>query len=184
VLLPPAHWYDYWTGELVDQAHDRASQSELTGPHFIPEIPRLEALPVFVREGTILPLQPVTQSTSELPQGLLTLRVYPGKNCQGSLYQDDGTTLAYQHGEFLRMQFSCEQSASSVKIHIGPHEGTYRPWWKQLQVEVYGWNFGSTGVLAKSTVASPATRDPLHHMVSTIISDDGRGTDLELTPQP
>jgi len=183
VLLPPAHWYDYWTGELVDQAHDAASQSEVSGPHFIPEIPRLEALPIFVREGTILPLQPITQSTSELPQGLLTLRVYPGKNCEGSLYQDDGTTMAYQHGEFLRMEFSCEQTTSSIKLHIGPHEGTYPPWWKQLQVEVYGWNFSSTHVLAKSAVASPATRDPVHHMVSIVIPDDGRGTDLELTSQ-
>jgi len=184
VLLPPAHWYDYWTGELVDQAHDPASQSTVDSPHFIPERPRLDVLPVFVREGTILPLQPVTQSTSELPQGRLTLRVYPGKNCQGSLYQDDGTTMAYQRGGFLRMEFSCEQTTSSIKLHIGPHQGTYQPWWKQLQVEVYGWNFSSAHVLAKSAVASPATRDPVHHMVSIVIPDDGRGTDLELGSQP
>ena len=184
VLLPPAHWYDYWTGELVDPPHSHASQSVVNAPYSIPQFPRLDALPIFVREGTILPLQPLTQSTSELPRGLLTLRVYPGKNCEGSLYQDDGTTMAYQHGDFLRMNFSCEQTTSSIKLHIGSHEGTFQPWWKQLQVEVYGWSSSSSHVLARSTVGSVATLDPIHHVVSIIIPDDGRGTDLELTSQP
>jgi alpha-glucosidase len=182
VLLPPVHWYDYWTGEAVKQSQDHASQSAVNGVYSIPETPRLETLPIFVREGTILPLQPLTQSTSEIPRGALTLRVYPGKNCEGSVYQDDGTTMAYQHGAFLRMQFSCEQTTSGIKLHIGLHEGTYQPWWKQLQVEVYGWSSSSSRVLGKGTIES--TVDPVHHMVSIIIPDDGRGTDLELTSQP
>ncbi len=182
VLLPPVHWYDYWTGELADQGHKDAPQSAVNGPHYVPELPRLDVLPVFVREGTILPLQPLTQSTTEIPRGALTLRVYPGKNCEGSVYQDDGTTMAYKHGDFLRMQFSCEQTTSGIKLHIGPHEGTYQPWWKQIQVEVYGWSSSSSHVLGKETVGS--TLDPVHHMVSIVIPDDGRGTDLELTSQP
>jgi alpha-glucosidase len=181
VLLPPVHWYDYWTGELADQGHKGAPQSAVNAPHYVPELPRLDALPIFVREGTILPLQPLTQSTSEIPRGALTLRVYPGKNCEGSVYQDDGKTMAYKHGDFLRMQFSCEQTTSGIKLHIGPHEGTYQPWWEQIQVEVYGWSSGSSHVLGKETVGS---LDPVHHMVSIIIPDDGRGTDLELTSQP
>ena len=181
VLLPRALWYDYWTGELVN---DHVSQPVANPILSVPELPRLEALPVFVREGTILPLQPLTQSTPELPQGPLTLRVYPGENCAGSLYQDDGTSMAYKQGEFLRMQFSCERTMRSIKLHIGPHEGTHQPWWKQLQIEVYGWSFRSPLVHAKSLVGSAAKLDPVHHMVSIVIPDDGRGTDLELTSQP
>ena len=56
-----------------------------------------------------MPLEPLTQSTEETPQGPLTLRVYPGKDCQGSLCTlDDGKTLAYTGGEFVRVNFSCE----------------------------------------------------------------------------
>src|SRR5258708_6204233 len=184
VLIPPAHWYDYWAGGLVDQAYDPLSQSAVNASHFIPELPRLDTLPVFVREGTILPIQPLTQSTSDLPQGPLTLRVYPGRDCQGSLYQDDGTTMEYQRGQYLRMQFSCQQTANSVKLHIGAHEGSYQPWWKQLRIEVYGWRGDSPYALLKSGVGTAATLDSSHHMVSIVILDDGHGTDLELTPHP
>jgi alpha-glucosidase len=184
VLLPSASWYDYWTGELVIPANDHAPKSVPGGPQFIQEAPRLESLPVFVRGGSILPVQPLTQSTSEVPQGPLTVRVYPGENCQGTLYQDDGTSMAYQHGEFLRMQFSCDQTASSIKLHIGPHEGTYKPWWKQLRVEVYGWTFSTIHVLASGTVEPATTLDPIHRIVSFVTPDDGRGTDLEITSQP
>jgi len=40
--------------------------------------PALDTLPVYVREGSILPMQPLTQSTNETPKGPLLLRVYPG----------------------------------------------------------------------------------------------------------
>jgi len=38
--------------------------------------PSVDVLPVYVREGAILPIAPLTQSTKETPQGALTLRVY------------------------------------------------------------------------------------------------------------
>ena len=109
------------------------------------------------------------------------LRVYPGANCQGSLYQDDGATMAYQRGEFLRMQFSCEQTATSLKLHVGRHEGTYKPWWKELQVEVFGMSSGSPRVLGTGGSPLKAIADPQHHSISFVIADDGRGDDLELT---
>ena len=48
--------------------------------------------------------------------------------------------MAYKRGEFLRMQFTCEAATGSLKVHIGPHEGSYRPWWSEMRVEVYGEN--------------------------------------------
>ncbi len=68
--------------------------------------PALDTLPVYVRGGSILPMQPLIQSTDETPNGPLELRVYPGQPCAGSLYLDDGHTLGYQHGEFLRQTFT------------------------------------------------------------------------------
>ena len=180
VLLPAGHWYNYWTGELV-RAQADATQSSVGTPEFFPEVPVLDALPVFVREGSILPVQPVIQSTSELPKGPLMLRVYPGTNCQGSLYQDDGATTAYQRGEFLRMQFSCEQTATSLKLHVGPHEGRFKPWWTELQVEVFGMSSGPHRVLGPGGADLKAVADSQHHSISFVIRDDGRGADLELT---
>jgi len=100
--------------------------------------PPLDVLPVYVRAGTIIPQQPVVHNVDETPQGPLELKVYPGPDCAGNLYMDDGNTFAYQKGEFLRIQFTCEMSSGQLKVHIGAAEGPYHPWFKSVQVQVYG----------------------------------------------
>lgn len=172
VKFPPVDWYDYWSGERLQATASAPAPMQAT-VH-----PTIEVLPVFVREGAILPIQPLTQSTNEVPNGPLTLRVYPGRDCKGSLYQDDGKTMAYKHGEFLRMQFTCEAAADALKIHIGPHEGPYRPWWTELRVEVYGQNSDAAYTLGGKT--GQAVLDAEHHMISVTVPDDGHGSDLEI----
>jgi len=186
VQFPPLDWYDYWTGQRLETPQSEGGDQNTARPAPNPVLvhPALDTLPVYVREGSILPMQPLTQSTNETPKGPLLLRVYPGRDCKGSLYQDDGNTLAYKRGEFLRMGFRCEVSGDSVKLHIGRHEGTFRPWWQELRVEVYGWNANASyRVPAGKGDARPAIIDPAHHMVSVVVPDDGRGTDLEISIQ-
>jgi hypothetical protein len=50
---------------------------------------------------------------------------------------DDGNTFAYQKGVFMRAHFTCEAAADHVTVHLSA-EGPYHPWFKQLQVTVYG----------------------------------------------
>jgi len=176
VQFPPVDWYDYWTGERVERQLPEDG-SPTAKPIFLR--PTLEALPVYVREGAIIPMQPLTQSTDEIPKGPLVLRVYPGRDCKGSLYQDDGKTLAYRRGEFLRMEFTCEASPDSVRLHVGPHTGSYRAWWSELRIEIYGWN-SNASVPAGRVPSGPLVVDTAHHMVSVNIPDDGRGADMEI----
>jgi alpha-glucosidase len=184
IQFPSLDWYDYWSGERLERqaSGGGAESAQRPGPKPVLVHPKLDALPVYVREGAILPMQPLTQSTTQVPRGPLVLRVYPGRDCKGSLYQDDGKTMAYKRGEFLRMQFSCEAAADSVKLHLGRHEGSYNPWWSEVRVEIYGWGSNASYRLAGSKVdPGPAVFDPAHHRVSVIIPDDGRGTDLEIS---
>jgi alpha-glucosidase len=174
VKFPPLDWYDYWSGQ-------RLQNPSPAGPMQVSVHPTLENLPVFVREGAILPMQPLIQSTNEIPSGPLLLRVYPGRDCKGSLYQDDGKTMAYKRGEFLRMQFSCEPAADSVKIHIGPHEGSFHPWWSELRVEIYGQNSSASYSVAGKPTTGQAVLDTAHYMVSFTVPDDGSGSDLEIS---
>jgi alpha-glucosidase len=105
----------------------------------IKEVPKLEHLPVYVRAGTILPSQPLVQSTAETPSGPLKLDVYPGADCAGTLYLDDGHSMAFQRGAFLRQSIRCEKTASgALKIVFAPREGSYAPWWQTLSVAVHG----------------------------------------------
>ena len=183
VQFPPLDWYDYWTGERMER---REGGDKNTGPAAMPVVvhPTPDGVPVYVREGSIVPMQPLIQSTSEIPQGPLLLRVYPGRECKGSLYLDDGKSLAYRHGEFLRMQFTCAVQGNAVKLHIGPHQGSYQPWWSNLQVELYGLDSSlSYTVVSAQADSSTVVMDPAHHKVSVTIPDDGRGSDLEISPR-
>jgi alpha-glucosidase len=122
ICLPAGGWYDYWTGLPVSE-------------HKLTQTPKLDVVPVFVRAGTILPRQPLVQSTSETPKGPLQLDVYPGEDCRGELYFDDGVTVG---GLSLRQAVECTVTDKGVALRFGPREGAWRPWWKQIAVTVHG----------------------------------------------
>jgi alpha-glucosidase len=132
VPMPKFEWYDYWTGLKFKP------DKELLGERGIEVDPPLDVLPVYVRAGAIIPQQPVVQHVEEQPQGPLEVRVYPGPDCHGELYQDDGNTLNYLKGEFVRVHFNCEAAAGQVNVSVSAPEGTYKPWFQQMQIVVYG----------------------------------------------
>ena len=146
VEFPTAEWFDYWTGKRVQPApldphpdpNAPRSPAELV-PLTTDVHPTLDALPVYVRGGAILALQPLVQSTQETPQGPLELRVYAGSDCRGSLYMDDGSSFAYKRGEYLRQSFTCSVTAEGLTVQLSAREGSYTPWWKEIRVVVYGW---------------------------------------------
>jgi alpha-glucosidase len=183
--LPTPTWYNFWTGEKavsnrtgiadVDQIVGRAPSVPLT----LSLKPTPESLPVFVRGGAILPIAPLVQSTSETPQGPLTLRVYAGDDCRGSFYLDDGKTYAYRSGAFLRISFTCQVSGDALTVHVSPHEGTYPAWWKALRIEVYGWKPLPSAVQIDGK-ASPTAADVLPHGFAVTAADPGRGLELTL----
>ena len=109
------------------------------------------------------------------------MRVYPGKNCHGTAYLDDGHSFAYKRGEFLRLEFSCSALRNGLMLHIGERQGTFRPWWNKVQVEVYGWNSSVAHVSLKGKASDlTATIDGTRHAVTVELPDDSRGSDLEI----
>jgi alpha-glucosidase len=122
ICLPGKGWYNYWTGEPLP--------GDRTG-----EAPKLDALPVFVRPGAIIAKQPLVQSTSETPSGPLELDVYPGDDCRGEIYLDDGISVV---GPWLRQEVTCVVTPAGVSLRFGERQGSYRPWWKQIAVTVHG----------------------------------------------
>jgi len=147
VQLPPGIWYDYWTGERIDrseavQSRDaeqkKGVQAVASASPSLTVQPTLAVLPVYVRGGAILPMEPLTQSTMETPTGPLTLRVYVGENCRGTLYQDDGKSYDFRQGQFLRMETTCSPDQNVLRVQVGPHQGSYRAWWSEITIEVYG----------------------------------------------
>jgi alpha-glucosidase len=179
VQLPGEGWYDYWTGEKVARGSAKTNE-----PGTVTVKPNLETLPVYARAGAIIPMQPLVQSTKETPEGPLTLRVYPGSDCSGTLYQDDGTSFAYRNGDFLRMDFRCEQKENSVLVHLGEHEGHHPAWWKQVQLVIFGSYSAPVKATAANNIEVKTEFDGTHHVTSTMVTDDGKGSDVRLEWRP
>ncbi len=185
VEFPSSNWYDYWTGQVVPKpkpvARDANAPPNVIDllPLTISIQPELASLPVFVRGGAILPIAPLMQSTNEIPQGALTLRVYSGDACTGHLYLDDGKTYAYKSGASLRMDFRCEATADGLRLYVGEHKGSYPAWWQQIRVEVYGWTPRKRAARLNGQ-STDAKIESSPNKVAVTIPDNGKGEVLEL----
>lgn len=95
VVLPKGKWYDFFTGEL-------AGESEV-----ITVSPGLDHIPVFVKDGGIVPLIPPVTTLDGTKQPL-EIRHYGSKPGMFQLYDDDGETFNYEKGEYTRISISVE----------------------------------------------------------------------------
>ena len=77
----------------------------------------IDTLPLFVRAGSILPMGAPVESTNE-KQPLQELRVYPGADASFDLYNDDGTTYAYEKGAMQITHLHWSQTAQKL-THTG-----------------------------------------------------------------
>jgi alpha-glucosidase len=179
VSYPSGEWYDFWTGQKMPAsptappiAEIAKAGAEAKFPEPAKIHPVLDTLPVYVRGGSILPLQPLIQSTDETPNGPLELRVYPGARCNGSLYLDDGHTFRYKQGEFLRQAFTCQLDGSAVTVKFGEREGTYAPWWKTIEIVIYDWPTAlAHAKLSGSASPLKTTYDASAHALHIVIPD-------------
>lgn len=106
VVLPPGLWYDIWNRQWLE------------GPKEIEVEASLEQLPLFIRQGAIIPLAPRILSTQywrDTSPWPASLWVLPGHG-RFDLYVDDGRTTAYQDGSFSLIQFSVHTTEDSLSV--------------------------------------------------------------------
>jgi alpha-D-xyloside xylohydrolase len=86
VYLPAgSEWYDFWTNE------------KLSGGQTVRVAAPIEVIPVFVRAGSILPIgAPILNTAAH--QAIQEIRIYPGRDAQFELFDDDGVSYAYEQG--------------------------------------------------------------------------------------
>jgi alpha-glucosidase len=169
VHLPPGEWYDYWDGSKHAAVEKIKSHLEL------------DQMPLYVRAGAILPEEPLVQNTTETPNGPLELRVYPGSDCSGSLYLDDGHTYAYQKGGFVRIGYSCQVSENSVSVSSTAWQGSYQPWWTNIKLEVFGAEHEPKEVREGDHVVNGWRFDGENHSVTFTLTDSHAGWTVSVT---
>jgi alpha-glucosidase len=121
------------------------------------------------------------QSTSEKPSGPLQLRVYPGDDCRGSLYQDDGHTFAYQRGEFLRVHYSCQSASDSITVTSNPETSSFQPWWTTTEVTVFGAPTKPKQVHVADTASRNFHYDAKTRSVSVTVPDASKNWSVKIS---
>jgi alpha-glucosidase len=182
IEFPAPLWYDFWTGAKVriDPPDPPAPGApDRTVRYSIRMTPALDHLPVYVRAGAILPMEPLVESADQTPSGPLTLRVYAGDECTGQVYQDDGRTFAYEKGVFLRERFACQVGRDGMQITLGPREGTYPAWWKGVRIAIYGWTPSKDEVRINGVVVHTQIERGEHRTVFTV-ADDGQSARIDV----
>lgn len=117
VYLPAgADWYNYWTNERIE------------GGQTVKVDAPIDTLPLFVRAGSILPTGEPIESTTEV-QNISKVRIYPGADCDFTLYQDDGVTYAYENGSSRITKLHWDDAARKL-THAGP------PAWTRPDAEI------------------------------------------------
>ncbi|MDE3212865.1 MAG: DUF5110 domain-containing protein, partial [Bacteroidota bacterium] len=73
-------------------------------------------IPVFVKEGSLIPLGRALQYTSQKPEDTLDLILYGEKKARFSLYEDDGETYQYQKGKYSSIDFDYNPATRILSI--------------------------------------------------------------------
>jgi hypothetical protein len=114
VWFPPGQWTDWFTGATF--------QGPSTQTLDVPE----NRMPVFVKAGGIVPLQPASNHAQDAGSAPLTLRVFDGAGGSYSLYDDAGTGLGYQQGQDTKTPISSVVNGpDATTVRIGAAAGSY-----------------------------------------------------------
>ncbi|MBE9049675.1 DUF4968 domain-containing protein [Nostocales cyanobacterium LEGE 11386] len=125
VYLPAGIWYDWWTGE------------QYAGPSHILTHAPLERMPLYVRSGAIIPMQPVTQYIDEQPLDHIRLRVWPG-NGKYTFFADDGQTFDYHKQNYSLRNINVFTENNQTIVEISPSAGAWTPTSREMIVELVG----------------------------------------------
>jgi alpha-D-xyloside xylohydrolase len=82
-----------------------------------------DSMPLHVRAGSIVPFGPELQYTGEKPAEPITLVVYAGADGAFTLYEDDGTSYAYEKGAFARIPMRWSDATRTLTIER--RQGTF-----------------------------------------------------------
>ena len=104
-------WYDLYTGRHING-----------GQNLIVDAP-YERIPVFVREGSIIPFGPSMEWSDEKKPELINLYVYEGGNADFMLYEDEGTNYNYEKGKYATIDIKYNENAKTLTI--GQRKGSF-----------------------------------------------------------
>ena len=114
IYLPPGKWIQFADGK------------EYTGGQEVKEMYAIDAIPLFVKAGSVIPMQPRMNFSSERQLDTLIIQVFGPDTGSFSLYEDDGRSLEYLHGSYSWTRISSSGDAQTgYRLLIDPTAGSY-----------------------------------------------------------
>jgi alpha-glucosidase (family GH31 glycosyl hydrolase) len=131
IYLPKGVWYDYFRGDkysggqTINYSLDSATWHEI---------------PVFAREGAIIPTRDVQNYIGEKPAVMVNVDVFPGPAQSHFTYYDDNeVNYDYEKGAYFKQQISVQdKGASGISFNIGAVTGSYKPALKFYLAAIHG----------------------------------------------
>lgn len=125
IYLPEGEWVDYFSGEVVQGGR-------IINNYAAP----LWKLPVFVKNGAIIPMAPPTNNINETDKNLRIYELYPCRQSTFTEYDDDGTTEAYRAGKGVTTLIeSVTGPKGNATITIHPAQGDFTGFVKEKATE-------------------------------------------------
>ena len=127
VYLPAGAWYDWHGGQRLESRDGLTTRVPLHRDGGL-------TLPLYAREGAIIPVQHVDAETANAlgmrrdgsVRNELLARVFAGPEAsEFTLFEDDGVSIAYQQGAVRETRIHQQQTGEEVAITIDPAEGSY-----------------------------------------------------------
>jgi len=116
VWLPKGEWIEWPSGK------------HFAGPTSAERSFSIDQIPVYVKEGAIIPMQPEMSFTGEKAVDPLIVNVWPlasGQSTTYTLYEDNGVAEQYQHGVYTHTPIKATQTGDTLRVEIGPVEGSF-----------------------------------------------------------
>ncbi len=105
------NWFDFWTGEKI------------AGGQTISKETPIDIIPLYIKEGSILPIGPNVQYATEKKWDNLELKVYTGANGSFTLYEDEFDNYNYENGAYTEIPITWDNSKKTLTI--GERKGAY-----------------------------------------------------------
>lgn len=105
VYLPKgSKWIDFWTNEMIEGGREISRECPIS------------IMPLYIKAGSILPLGPKVQYTSEKKWNDLDICIYPGANGEFTLYEDEFDNYDYEKGAFTSIRFTWDDANRTLTI--------------------------------------------------------------------
>jgi alpha-D-xyloside xylohydrolase len=115
-------WYDFWTGKT----YSGGQRARFEAP--------IDKIPLLVKAGSIIPMGPFVQYSSEKPADPLELRIYRGANDAFRLYEDENDNYNYEKGIYSTINFDWDDASKTLTI--GARKGEFPGMLKTRTIKV------------------------------------------------